>query len=304
MEEYISRLKAINKDEMSEREFYEKVLTVLDSIDGEKRLSVEEHSALKAALLEIGCRRTEEWKQEKRDAGVMLPYFRGEGEGIDNGILESGVNMVSQLLSDHYTAVFGMSLMATSTKYSWMAKWVNNSKVKQRGVSPEEDIVTKLKDIDKSSMSEKEFYETVLTVLSDVQRIEMSEASFENIKGTLLDIGCKEIEDWNTEKAREGVVLENPTLGEGIKSGSLETGVNMVSQFLYDYDNLRFAIPMIFEGGEKSYVSQWINASKARDSKTTIMGRIQDKLNVRAGLKNRVQQKENENANKREEIVE
>ena len=61
---------------------------------------------------------------------------------------------------------------------------------------------------------------------------------------------------------------------------------------------------MIFEGGEKSYVSQLINASNARDSKATIMGRIQDKLNVRAGLKNRVQQKENENAKKRDEIVE
>lgn len=293
MEEYISKLKEIKKDELSEREFYERVLTILDNIDGEKRLTEEEHLALKTALLDIGCQRTSDWKIAKQNNGVEIPVYRGEGEGIEKAHIESGVNMVSQLLSDHYTAVFGMSLMATGSRSSWMKQWVENSKQKHRSISISAEMIARLKEIDKSNMSEQEFYEQVISTISDLKDIKLTSEIYEELKTTLLEIGCKRIEDWNDEKRAEGVSVGNVTLGDGIETGDIEIGVNMVSQLLTTYEDAEFALPYMFhKNDELGWSQKWLEASRRFHLKDAAIARIQGKIQEREGLKNRVKEQD------------
>ena len=84
MEEVISRLSGIQKEGLTEREFYSKVVEVLDGVK-ENDLTPENFERLKSTLLSIGCKDVDVWTREQKEKGApeIDTYEFG---GVCNGV--------------------------------------------------------------------------------------------------------------------------------------------------------------------------------------------------------------------------
>ena len=102
MEEYISRLNEIKKEELDERVFYEEVLSVIKDMENVS-LTPESFEQIKKTLQDIGCVSYEEWKVEKEREGEKK-FGAKIGKGIEKANIETAVSFVSQLLYDYNNA--------------------------------------------------------------------------------------------------------------------------------------------------------------------------------------------------------
>ncbi len=134
------------------------------------------------------------------------------------------------------------------------------------------EYLEELKKIKKENLSEREFYEKVLTVISKMEDVYLTEESAEELKQTLLEIGCVDYTTWKAEKEKEGTILDNEVMGEGIRKGSISAAVSFINQLLGDYDQASFGLSFMLDGGEKhGWVQSWLRNSKnIRDDKKRI----------------------------------
>lgn len=116
--EYILKLQEINKDELTEREFYEKIIEQL--LQSEK-LTPETHELLKETLTKIGYKRQDEWKKEKEEQGEKIDEIT-IGEGIGKAYISTAVNMIDQFLGKYESAKTTKSLIE-----NWLEGWLKNS---------------------------------------------------------------------------------------------------------------------------------------------------------------------------------
>ena len=148
--DYIKKLSEINKDKLTEREFYENVLQIIkDAKESKISLTEEEAELLKDTLLSIGCKKYSDWKAEKDAKGEMV--VEGNiGEGIENGDIATGVSFVHQLLGSYDNAEYALAKMLDGgEEYGWVQKWLRNSRqlheVEKEEIDVEEPKVDKLK---------------------------------------------------------------------------------------------------------------------------------------------------------------
>ena len=66
MEELISRIQQIKKEELDEREFYEQVLDIIKEME-DVSLTPKTAKDLKSLLQGIGCMRYDDWKKQKEE---------------------------------------------------------------------------------------------------------------------------------------------------------------------------------------------------------------------------------------------
>lgn len=126
-----------------------------------------------------------------------------------------------------------------------------------------EQIISKLKEIKKDELTEREFYFQVLTVLDGLNNVKLTEENHVALKQALLEIGCKDTKTWKKEKREKGEVVEPyPTAHKAVLRADMLEGVNMVSQFLYDYEHAICAKNVISPGTIYSWPQEWCKRSK------------------------------------------
>lgn len=127
MRKYIKKLSEIKKSELGEREFYEKVLTVLEQTK-KVRFTPRKAEKLKQALLEIGCESLEEWKDKKEKNGETFSDPTIE-EGTGRGEIITAVNIVAQFIDENDCAQFAHSFVLDGDEYtpSIVRRWLIGS---------------------------------------------------------------------------------------------------------------------------------------------------------------------------------
>ena len=127
IDDYIEELRKIKKKNLSERDFYEKVLSVIAKME-QVSLTPESAEKLKQTLLEIGCVDFKTWKEEKQRKGIIVED-EIIGEGMAKGSIATAVSFIGQLLGDYDMASFGLPYMLDGgEEYGWVQSWLKNSK--------------------------------------------------------------------------------------------------------------------------------------------------------------------------------
>lgn len=126
-----------------------------------------------------------------------------------------------------------------------------------------EEFVSRLQQIKKEELDEREFYEQILDIIKEMENVSLTPKSAAQLKATLQKIGCMEYDDWKKQKEENGEIIEENNMGKGIEQADISTAVSFVSQFLGDYDNASFSLSYMLDGGEKyGWVQQWLKNSK------------------------------------------
>lgn len=148
MQEIVGRLNDINKDELSERQFFQAVLSVIKDMK-DFELTEKDFEQLSSTMKQIGCVDYNTWKKEKEDLGFPMELKRNE-LGIQEGLLSTAERYVDQYLSDYGRAKYALGLMTEERgKPSWVQRWLENS----------QKVMRELKE---NSDQEFEFYEPEL----------------------------------------------------------------------------------------------------------------------------------------------
>ena len=140
-----------------------------------------------------------------------------------------------------------------------------------------EEFISKIKQIKKEVLDEREFYEQVLGVISGLENVSLTPETAEQLKVALQEIGCMEYDDWKKQKEENGEIIKENNMGKGIEQADISSAVSFVSQLLDDYENASFSLSYMLDGGEKyGWVQQWLKNSKELYPK--------DKEEIRKGI--------------------
>lgn len=123
-----------------------------------------------------------------------------------------------------------------------------------------ENVIKKLKAINKEELSEREFYEEVLTALNEMSGVKVNPQAAGELKQTLSNIGCKSYDEWKQEKEEAGEEIEDVAIGLGMDQARISTAVSFVEQFFGD---VRFAQGyLVADGKGDSFIKRWLDNSK------------------------------------------
>ncbi|MBR6034231.1 MAG: hypothetical protein IKP28_05835 [Clostridia bacterium] len=126
-----------------------------------------------------------------------------------------------------------------------------------------EEYVSRLKQIKKDELNEREFYEQVLSIIAEMEGVRLTPETAQLLKDTLIEIGCVEYDEWKAQKEANGETIRDVNIREGIQHANISTAVTFVSQLLYDYENAEFSLRYMLDGGEKlGWAQQWLARSK------------------------------------------
>ena len=126
-----------------------------------------------------------------------------------------------------------------------------------------EEFISKIRQIKKEELSEREFYEQVLGIIKEMEDVSLTPKTATQLKEALQEIGCMRYGDWKKQKEENGEIIEDNNVGIGIQQAKIETAVLFVSQFLGDYSTASFSQSYLLDGGEKGgWVQQWLTKSK------------------------------------------
>lgn len=115
----LEKLKGIKKEELSEREFYEQVLSVIKEIRENNGISKDKEAFVKA-LREIGCMDYKEWKKVKHEAGELVEETTID-EGIKNADIATAVSLISNYM---HSPEFMETYMDDRV---WDEEWIKSS---------------------------------------------------------------------------------------------------------------------------------------------------------------------------------
>ena len=102
-----------------------------------------------------------------------------------------------------------------------------------------DEIIARLKQINKDELDEREFYEQVIDVIKGIDASQLSEQERESIKSTLHEIGCEDFEGWIKKKKLLGYALDDKNLEDSINKGSLLGGVWFANNMILPYISLQ-----------------------------------------------------------------
>ena len=140
-----------------------------------------------------------------------------------------------------------------------------------------EEFISRIKQIKKEELDEREFYEQVLDIIKEMEDVSLTPQTAKQLKVALQEIGCMRYDDWKSQKEENGETIEENNMGKGIEQADISSAVSFVSRLLGDYDNASFSLSYMLDGGEKyGWVQQWLKNSRELYPK--------DKEEIRKGI--------------------
>lgn len=139
IKEIVDRLSNINKEDLSEREFFQEVLSVIEDIK-DFDLTEENFEEFSLTLRKIGCIDYISWKEDKLKSGYPMPEKRIE-TGIKQGSLSIAEKFIDQFMHDYNRAKYASTkLTEGGEKSGWVQVWLRNSKKVLTGEKHNPDI--------------------------------------------------------------------------------------------------------------------------------------------------------------------
>jgi len=203
-QEIVERLIEINKDELSERQFFQEILSVIKDMK-DFDLTEESFAEISKTLREIGCVDYETWMEEKEKIGFPMT-LKPNDQGIEEGLLVTAESYINKYLSDYLSARSSLHLMTEGgDKSGWVQRWLRNS---QKVLREEKN----------NSDREFEFYEPELR---DRKR-EERELEERKARKSQLTLEIQEIKEQIDKLEIEEATLKNSKIRKEIELKGLE----------------------------------------------------------------------------------
>lgn len=282
LDEVVANIKALNKDTLGERFFYENIMMNLISTRNMESMTPEMHKEIADALRLVGCQNVEEWKIEKEQAGKTSEMFKDVKKGVEIGDIGTGVAMVEKFFSS-YDGVVQMLGDELGGEMPDAMRWVNASADMRDADRSVFWTIKRLGDVDKTHMTERAFLEKILEILTLGIEPRMSREMHERLKDTLVDIEVPTFEEWDKEKEStpERIVDGLYQKREQNYPGNLATAVEFVNSLMGDYDSARFNFELFRSEPGKMMINDWLTNSRAVAEKQSAMTRILSKMETR-----------------------
>lgn len=240
VDELLSRLDSINSNVFTERGFHEEVLKCLISTRNMPEMTPDMHRQIADKLRAIGCSTVEEWKAHRESLGKNTDMYKNIQLGVDAADVGTAVSMIEKFFTSYDDAV-EMSNTVLAGDIPDALKWVNNSQEMRDAEVSTNWMVQQLLSIDKSKMSEREFYQSIVEELARGINPTLSRDMHEEIKEALEQIGVKSLDEWQSDEYQspEKTVDKMYKKVNGDYRGSLSSLVGYVSAMMGDYGNAR-----------------------------------------------------------------
>ena len=262
MNAVIDRLKSINRNELTDREFYAQVLSILDSVNTYS-LKSEERKEIGAVLKELGCITADEWRKEQSLNGKPTDEYFDVYKGVKNASIFEAINMVSQFLKDDNS--FFLEIMKFGTNSSWAKEWIERNRIINGPEVEVSELVTRIREAKDKFKNERDFYEEILKQLTLTKHMsDMSLESYTEIVNALRDAGAVMIDEWKGKRKEEGkddFVFSESELRTGVEVADIGTAVQIVSDFMKLYDDA-VRVSNEFFSGPNQFNMMWVNNSE------------------------------------------
>ncbi len=120
----LEEVQMIRKDRLSEREFYHRIVEAISRMGDTEEISEEEVLKLQNALREKGCVTYNEYAEQKRKEGIIVP----DKLNLDSGDIHSAAALVGQLLGEPDSAMFAIPFMNEGNQHSYTYRWLQASR--------------------------------------------------------------------------------------------------------------------------------------------------------------------------------
>lgn len=128
----INKLKEIKKDELSEREFYEQVLSIIIEMRKSHKITNDNKEIFVKTLREIGCFSSQnEWDKAKEKAGEKIEKERPEILGIAYADIRIAVNIISIYLAHPCNP--GTYILNPEVDKEWLENSINKRNAEKTG---------------------------------------------------------------------------------------------------------------------------------------------------------------------------
>ena len=141
-----------------------------------------------------------------------------------------------------------------------------------------EKIISKLKEIKKEELSERDFFESVIEVLSEIDETNLDnivsdEEEGKKLSEQLKDIGCVDWKTWVEEKEKKGEITDERRryYASGIRYGTLEMAESMIDIFLDEKNWDKYDLYDKRMSGDVPFIKQWLKVSKELSGKVELL---------------------------------
>ena len=262
MNAVIDRLKSINRNELTDREFYAQVLSILDSVNTYS-LKSEERKEIGAVLKELGCITADEWRKEQSLNGKPTDEYFDVYKGVKNASIFEAINMVSQFLKDDNS--FFLEIMKFGTNSSWAKEWIERNRIINGPEVEVSELATRIRGTKDKFKNERDFYEEILKQLTLTKHMsDMSLESYTEIVNALRDAGVVMIDEWKGKRKEEGkddFVFSENEIRTGVEVADIGTAAQIVSDFMKSYDDA-VRVSNEFFSGQNPLTMMWANNSE------------------------------------------
>ena len=238
MNEVIDKLKSINREGLTEREFYTQVLSILDNVNTYS-LKSEDRKEIGTVLRELGCITVDDWRKEQSLSGKPVDEYFDVYKGVKNASIFEAINMVSQFLKDDNS--YFLEIMKFGTNGSWAKEWLERNRIINGPAVEVSELASRIRGVKESFKGERDFYEEILKQLTLTKHMkDMFFESYTEIVNALRDSGAVTLDEWKEKRRAEGkddFTFPEEELRIGIEVADVGTAVEIVSDFMKSYDD-------------------------------------------------------------------
>lgn len=281
MNEVIDKLKSINREGLTEREFYTQVLSILDNVNTYS-LKSEDRKEIGTVLRELGCITVDDWRKEQSLSGKPVDEYFDVYKGVKNASIFEAINMVSQFLKDDNS--YFLEIMKFGTNGSWAKEWLERNRIINGPAVEVSELASRIRGVKESFKGERDFYEEILKQLTLTKHMkDMFFESYTEIVNALRDSGAVTLDEWKEKRRAEGkddFTFPEEELRIGIEVADVGTAVKIVSDFMKSYDDaVRVSNEVL--AGPNPLTMRWVNNSEEiRQSNLQMYITMQDLLRI------------------------
>ena len=262
MNEVIDKLKSINREGLTEREFYTQVLSILDNVNTYS-LKSEDRKEIGTALRDLGCITVDEWRKEQSLSGKPVDEYFDVYKGVKNASIFEAINMVSQFLKDDNS--YFLEIMKFGTNGSWAKEWLERNRIINGPAVEVSELVSRIRGVKESIKGERCFYEEILKQLTLTKHMpDMSFESYTEIVNALRDSVAVTLDEWKEKRRAEGkddFTFPEEELRIGVEVADIGTAAQIVSGFMKSYDDaVRVSNEVL--AGPNPLTMMWVNNSE------------------------------------------
>jgi len=133
-------------------------------------------------------------------------------------------------------------------------------------------IIERLSAIDKSKLSEREFFHQILSAINDIHNTNFTKIEYQSLVHTLKRIGCVDYETWKEQKFLERKVIVSDNVDIAINAGSIVGAAGMIGNLVSSFQSPESVIKLITKkyNDKDSMLQIWLeNSQKIIDGEAT-----------------------------------